>query len=186
MWEIEQDKHKYINEEYCKCQIIKEAKGTMGIWIYVIIICILAGAMAAFLHNQLLSDRGDISILGHPIVFFIMMIVCVGIPTLFIIMMVWLMIARIIQFMKIKRGEFRFVEDTLMAMDIQPPIVRRYHSRPERKVLYFKNAGEYVLNSLDGSVFDYSDVGDTFYMLIMNDGDVPLKIYNKKIYTYRK
>ena len=85
----------------------------------------------------------------------------------------------------VKRGQFAVVEDTLLTITEEEQIRahrQHFHVKLE-KVFYFENHGRHVVT---GSVFEYSSVGDRFYVVI-STGKRPriLQVYHTRVYEYR-
>ena len=80
---------------------------------------------------------------------------------------------------KIKAGKFEIVEEKLCGKAEE---WRSYYRRTVReKILYFKR-GEISVSS---DVYSYANVGDAFYLAVINNGR-PLMAYSKKHYEMEK
>lgn len=93
-------------------------------------------------------------------------------PIVVFIGLVW---ARLSLLNRIEKGEFFIVQDEVSEM-VDGEIVGRHSV----KVLYFSRCGRYIT---EGSVFDYTSVGDAFYVVTLNtQKPKPLLAYHTKIY----
>ena len=80
---------------------------------------------------------------------------------------------------KIKVGKFEIVEEKLCSKAEE---WHSYYRGSEReKVLYF-NSGRIAVT---GDVYSYSNIGDIFYLAVINNG-APLMVYSKKFYQMEK
>ena len=93
---------------------------------------------------------------------------------------------------KINKGRFYAVEDTLAGKAeherIRFPNLNFLAGRRfEENAFYFSGVGRYALSPADISAFDYSSVGDTFYVIVY-DGkkQKPQLAYNMKIYKWEE
>ena len=93
----------------------------------------------------------------------------------------------------IRGGKFSIVEDELVNMVRQEPYRSFYSRRTQyQDVFYFWKAGRYVVTGIDGSSFEYSSEGDTFYVVIIDsrhkrkNPNPPQRVYNAKIYQYEE
>ncbi len=87
---------------------------------------------------------------------------------LIVIPIVWLT-RMIFQDSLIRSGKFSIVEDELVNMVRREPYRSFYSRRTQyQDVFYFWKSGRYVVSGLDGSAFDYSAEGDTFYVVILD------------------
>lgn len=96
----------------------------------------------------------------------------------------YLVVNLLLHIVLVKRGSFAIVEDTLVTITEEERIRahgNHFHVRRE-KVFYFENHGRHVVT---GSVFEYSSVGDRFYVVI-STGKRPriLQVYHTRIYEY--
>ena len=83
-------------------------------------------------------------------------------------------------------NDFAIVEDELL--DMREELER---SGPHRRrlrlkyVLYFRDFGKYEVDmGWDGSVWEYSSVGDRFYLVLTSNGVIQF-VYSQKIYEVR-
>ncbi len=81
---------------------------------------------------------------------------------------------------------FTVAEDELV--DITEETVVRRGRRGKRilveeKVFYFYKHGRYRIDARDNSAYQYSDKGDTFYLVLLDDRIA--YVYNAKIYEYK-
>ena len=84
---------------------------------------------------------------------------------------------------KISAGKFQIVEDTLNYLCEEDNY--RYKYVKIEKVLYFHKYGKYILDNLDGSVFEYASKGDEFYLVLLGKNS-KARIYSKKLYEYKE
>ena len=99
-----------------------------------------------------------------------------------IVLGMWIRV--IVKYSAYKNGKFLIVEDTLVAMAEEERI--RSHGRHVHvtieKVFYFE---EYGRSLASNSSFQYSNVGDRFYVVLDEKRPRVLLNYNTRIYDYR-
>ena len=87
-------------------------------------------------------------------------------------------------------GHFEVVLDELV--DMREETVRRYRrghvTYRTEIVFYFRDHGRYILSGKDGNAYDYSSVGDGFYVVIGRHSKkrTPILVFNARIYEYRE
>jgi hypothetical protein len=80
---------------------------------------------------------------------------------------------------KIKSGKFSIEEEKLCGKAEEWR--RYYHHSQREKILYFKR-GKVAVES---DAYSYSNIGDTFYLVVLNNGK-PMMAYNKKYYDIKE
>jgi len=99
------------------------------------------------------------------------------------IVILWMVADTLLRFVRYKRLDFLVIEDTLMRTARET--VRTPKGYREEKVLYFLKSGRYVISGKDKSVFEYSSEDDKFYIMTYGKKQVPVAVYNQKVYEYR-
>ena len=89
---------------------------------------------------------------------------------------------------KVKSGGLVIIEDRLFSKDevLKRGSMLGFRYRLDR-VMYFSDKRRYVLHSSERSAYEYSDIGDDFYLVFAKKAkmSVPLLVYNKKIYEIK-
>ena len=97
-----------------------------------------------------------------------------------------LIVPVVINTVKVGKGRFYVVEDELVRMDEEVgygSVGFRYRLK---KVFHFMHHGRYILSKSDPqSVYEYSKIGDRFYLLFLERRKYPVKIYNKNVYDIK-
>ena len=108
----------------------------------------------------------------------------------FVALIVWLAVIYARSYVLIARDRFAVVEDTFLYAAEET--VHQGRRLKLERVLYFERYGRYVLSPVDGSVFDYSNEGDRFYLVVYEEktqkshkNQPPIRVYNARIYEYR-
>lgn len=89
---------------------------------------------------------------------------------------------------KVKNSSFSVVEDVLVRLE---EIEEVHHGRGHSYVtieqyLLFRGGMRYHVTPIDGRVFEYSEEGDKFYLVVLDGELSPSFAYNTKIYEYRR
>ena len=80
-------------------------------------------------------------------------------------------------------NDFLIVEDELINMREVLEYTGRHHRL--KYMMYFREFGKYEVNmEWDGSVWEYSSIGDPFYLVVGKKGGIQF-VYSKKIYEVR-
>ena len=169
-WEEKQTKTQ-ISKETCKQELLKEMKWTAVLKTVVAFIVLIGGIIFLIVDfpNWLFN------IFFHGVGLF-----CLGLIAFFVY-------NEIKFFVDVKKSRIEIQEDTLEQIAVETVRRRSRHGYTyhEQKVFYFAEYGRYVTTSKDGSAFEYSNVGDRFYLLLYHGTIKPLRIYNAKVYEYR-
>ena len=190
MWEVEEDRTRYLNKEFVKCQMLNDMKGNVGRDVAFSIILFVYIVGGIFCGSFAWSNTGDIGgIFAKILIYGILVLLTIISPLILALFLVQNLRALLKKRQKLQNMAFDIVEDTLVNIIIEDPVIRSTGSKtyiPEKRVFYFAKAGRYVTSPKDGSAFDYASEGDKFYLVIFHGGSYPVMVYNQKVYTYRE
>ena len=85
----------------------------------------------------------------------------------------------------INNGKFTVVTD-ILSRKVKDETRRAGRRSRVEDVFYFYKYGRYVVTVSDGSSFDYSSEGDTFYLVFFGKSKTPFLAYNSKVYEYKE
>ena len=98
------------------------------------------------------------------------------IPLTIIFLMITVLHLYYIDWYQIQKGKFEITEDKLYQKEKE---LRQYYRRSKKEnALYFR----YGRIAVDDTVYSYSNVGDTFYIVTLNPKRNPRLVYHKKYY----
>lgn len=98
------------------------------------------------------------------------------VPLAIILLIITVLHLYYVDLYRIKKGKFEITEDKLCQKDRE---LRQYYRRSKKEnALYFR----YGRIAVDDTVYSYSNVGDTFYIVTLNPKRNPRLVYHKKYY----
>ena len=94
---------------------------------------------------------------------------------------------------KLKKGEFSIVEDTV-TRKAEGKMLYWYMGRQSKwelhrghkdlvDFLYFKNYGKYITTR---TIFEYTKRGDVFYLVVLNGKKYAVEVYHSDMYEYKE
>lgn len=112
--------------------------------------------------------------------------ICYTLAILCDVMAVAIVVAVIDGIRRLRRtgsDDFWIVEDELTDMREELEYTGRHHRL--KYMLYFREYGKYEVVAWDGSVWEYSTIGDRFYLVVGKKGSIWF-VYSKKIYEVKQ
>ena len=97
-------------------------------------------------------------------------------PLLIIFLVITVFYLYYIDLYKIKKGKFEITEDKLCQKDKE---LRQYYRRSKKENALYFHCGRIAV---EDTVYSYSNVGDTFYIVTLNPKRNPRLVYHKKYY----
>jgi hypothetical protein len=165
-------KETLTKKEIMESLAIEQRRGRISI-LFVGVVCALAlsvGMILFFVPFSIQDTFFKILIKGFGVFF----VVCSILP-----IRVFIIVS------KPSKGEKNFYVITDKLIDITTETVKLKRNRLvelKKNIFYFQKKGKYVTGLRDQGAVQYSDVGDTFYLVMINNA-VKL-VYNAKIYQY--
>lgn len=199
MWN-RQPTREVITKESIRAELMKSANGGVPLAAMTVVAAILFGGIFVALgfaslpsKAQLAGDTFPFLNLSLAIMFFLMSILGMGFA-------VYMLVSVVAESKYLREGCFTVEEDELVNMIRETQSLRIDYSShgigsrqtQYRDVFYFQKSGRYVLSRIDGSAFEYSSIGDTFYVVLMDPRRKigkqirPKRVYNSKIYRYEE
>ncbi len=98
------------------------------------------------------------------------------VPLAIILLIITVLHLYYVDLYRIKKGKFEITEDKLCQKDRE---LRQYYRRSKKENALYFHCGRIAV---EDTVYSYSNVGDTFYIVTLNPKRNPRLVYHKKYY----
>jgi len=192
MWN-RQPTREVITKESVRQELMKSARGGVPIAAMMVVTAIVADAILIAAGCAAFPSKAQFEGEMFPFMELALAIMSFLIAALAAVFSMYMLISVVADSKYIREGRFTIVEDELVNMVREEPYRSFYSRRTQyQDVFYFWKTGRYVVTGIDGSSFEYSSVGDTFYVVVMEPHhrskkqNRPRRAYNSKIYEYKQ